>query len=1236
LNFEHPVFLIGLVPLAPALVLAARPRWRGVARTAAICALVAALARPGTTRTVETRGAVAGARDASASVRPGELDAAPPGEPFLDPVAAVARAAALAGDGGAVILATDARWDPATAAAVEAEAARAPVPVFAWLPPPGLPDAAAESVFLAAAARAGERAEIGAVVRGLEGSRGEALLLVDDVPAGRAPWAGPMTRLRFPVTLEAGFRRFTLRLEPRTDGDARNNVALGGAEVAGAPYVLVVEGAAGAGGEVARALEAQGIRVTVRRAGEAPAWDDAAAVVLARVDASRLPGAAVLAAAVERGGGLLAIVGPEDAGSWAGSPLARLLPLTLRPPDPGVDAPPEDPPPATGDPAPAEEAPRVLLVMVVDRSGSMHGEKLSAAKEAAIASAAALDPEDLVALVAFDAEPHWIVEPSPAGGREAIRERVSRLAAEGETDVHRALESVEKKISPLRVPVRHVIVLSDGITPAADFRDLVERMARVGITVSSVGLGNDFDGTLMANIASWGGGRFYFTERPGEVPRIFTTEARRAAAGAPPRPTRAPPKPVPPPPVPKALEVLPVLAGAPDPATDGFETWPEVRGACGAEPAESSRVLLHAGARPLLASRRAGLGRVAAFAAPLDGERARTWASWDPFPRFAAQLLRALMRTEEPGPSVEIGEEGDRGRAGRARDPRRRPARSRRVRRRIPHRSRRRALLARLPAARRSHRKRAHQRRRLLELAPRTRPERRRHARPSCSHPRSSRRAPPCPPHRANRPSRVVPRGRRRRRPPRSLAPPRRAVENHPMIEFDFTNATRARIGPHGLSDADWAAALADGRPAFDAVEQDAAAGRLGFRRLPFADPKPVADYARAQAPLFDNLAVLGIGGSALGTTALSSALLHPWWNYADSQARRAPRLFVLDNVDPEEIAGHLEVCLPERTLYNVISKSGETAETTAQLCIFADALRRRLGERWRDHVVVTTDPEKGFLRRLAQRESLASFPVPADTGGRFSALTAVSLLPMALCGVDPSRLLAGARAAEERGREAAFQAACLYTAFYRRGRSIAVMMPYSRALRDVADWFRQLWAESLGKRKSLDGRDVYEGQTPVKALGATDQHSQAQLYNEGPNDKLVAFLEVAGFRRECPVPPAFEGDTANFLAGRDIGELLNAEKKGTERALTAAGRPNVTFRLQGVTPETAGALLHFFELMTAYAGRLWNVNAFDQPGVEAGKHATFALMGRKGYEKLAEEIRAGEPADGQRKTVSF
>jgi glucose-6-phosphate isomerase len=192
----------------------------------------------------------------------------------------------------------------------------------------------------------------------------------------------------------------------------------------------------------------------------------------------------------------------------------------------------------------------------------------------------------------------------------------------------------------------------------------------------------------------------------------------------------------------------------------------------------------------------------------------------------------------------------------------------------------------------------------------------------------------------------------------------------------------------------------------------------------------------------------------------------------------------------------------------------------------------------------------------------------------------------------------------------------------------MAVLMPYARALREIADWFIQLWAESLGKKMSLNGKVVHTGQTPIRALGATDQHSVAQLFMEGPNNKVIAFIEVERFRADVEIPPLFpDDDTTGFLGGQSLGKLITAEKRGTEVALTGAGRPNYTLRLSTISPETIGELLYFLEVQTAFAGLLYNINPFDQPGVEAGKKAAFALMGRKGYEKDREqtERRFGE-----------
>ena len=193
-----------------------------------------------------------------------------------------------------------------------------------------------------------------------------------------------------------------------------------------------------------------------------------------------------------------------------------------------------------------------------------------------------------------------------------------------------------------------------------------------------------------------------------------------------------------------------------------------------------------------------------------------------------------------------------------------------------------------------------------------------------------------------------------------------------------------------------------------------------------------------------------------------------------------------------------------------------------------------------------------------------------------------------------------------------------------KKGMNISVMMPYADSLKYISDWFAQLWAESLGKKYNNEGKEVFAGQTPVKALGVTDQHSQVQLYTEGPFDKITTFLMVDKFRDEMEIPKAFEYvDDIAFLSGKTFSQLLSAECKATQYALTVADRPNIEIALSIVDEFTIGALLHFFEMAVSYAGEMMDINTFDQPGVEQGKLATFALMGKKGFEEQKQKMSA-------------
>jgi len=409
-------------------------------------------------------------------------------------------------------------------------------------------------------------------------------------------------------------------------------------------------------------------------------------------------------------------------------------------------------------------------------------------------------------------------------------------------------------------------------------------------------------------------------------------------------------------------------------------------------------------------------------------------------------------------------------------------------------------------------------------------------------------------------------------------------------------------------------------------VQARRAAGEYGFYGLARQEQtvRQITAFAEGLGQAYDHVLVLGIGGSALGTRALLSALRPPAWNELDDEGREFfPRLTLLDNVDPTSVAAALRRIDPRRVLVNVISKSGGTAETLAQYLVVRKWLDDALGGAASRHLVFTTDPVKGALRELATREGIATLEVPPEVGGRFSVLSPVGLLPAALVGIDIAGLVEGAaRAVERAGADdllqnpAALFAALHWSADIQAGARLHVLMPYSDRLRDLAEWFRQLWAESLGKRVDREGKVVHTGPTPVASVGATDQHSQVQLFMEGPFDKLITFVTVTDPGEDLLIP-ASDGmpEEVACLGGRTLGGLLQAEYEATSAALARMGRMNGTIELTDLSPQSVGELLMFFQLATGYAGCWYGVNPFDQPGVELGKRLTFGALGRVGYE---------------------
>jgi len=462
------------------------------------------------------------------------------------------------------------------------------------------------------------------------------------------------------------------------------------------------------------------------------------------------------------------------------------------------------------------------------------------------------------------------------------------------------------------------------------------------------------------------------------------------------------------------------------------------------------------------------------------------------------------------------------------------------------------------------------------------------------------------------------------------------------QIQFYYKNVLADVIGPeHGITAQQLDELARETSPLIPKIKDEILTGNSRYGLLP-GDPqiaKSVKALVKHFKPKCENLVVLGIGGSALGNIALQNAL-NPFTYNLDNNKRKGPRLFVFDNVDPAQFGSFLDFLTPRlgKTVFNVISKSGNTAETNAQFMIVHKMLETRFGkEKLKDRVIATTDLEKGTLRKIATYAGLHTLVVPDGVGGRFSVLSAVGLFSAAMTGINIDQLLAGAKDMHQRvtnpdffKNPAAINAA-IQIHYYNRNKRISVMMPYSSALYSFADWYRQLWAESLGKKYFLDGGEAYVGPTPIKALGATDQHSQVQLYREGPNDKIFTLLEIQDFGRKVRIPaPPKSARELNYLAKKDMGDLLNAEKKATEYALCASNRPCLTVLFPKIDAYTVGQFIFLFEATTSFAGALLGIDTYNQDAVELGKHATFALMGKSGqyqpgltYEQFAEQIRA-------------
>ena len=453
-------------------------------------------------------------------------------------------------------------------------------------------------------------------------------------------------------------------------------------------------------------------------------------------------------------------------------------------------------------------------------------------------------------------------------------------------------------------------------------------------------------------------------------------------------------------------------------------------------------------------------------------------------------------------------------------------------------------------------------------------------------------------------------------------------------MKIDFNNMLESSIGQYGMGLAEIEAEFSKIKDVHRAMCEKKS--QMAWRNLHRNQGEIAADIVQTAKKInegFENFVVFGIGGSALGSKALFAALKHTHYNALSREKRGGARFYVEDNVDPDRMNALFDVIDVSKTMFHVITKSGNTVETMSQFMVVLKLLKEKLGDSFKNNIIVTTDKENGIMKKICNQQGFKTYIVPDGVGGRFSVLSPVGLLSAAVLNIDIGELFAGAEEMDTRcceediKKNPAYMYALLYTLAMKKGVNISVMMPYADGLLSMAEWYAQLWAESLGKNVNNEGKTVHTGQTPVRALGVTDQHSQIQLYTEGPFDKIITFIEVKEFNTSFTIPsPPIDVLDADYLKGQTFNKLIASELLATEYAVCKSGKMNMKIIMDRKDARSVGMLFFFLEMATAAAGEFLQIDAFDQPGVEEGKIATFALMGREGYEKKAAELAlAGE-----------
>jgi glucose-6-phosphate isomerase len=443
-------------------------------------------------------------------------------------------------------------------------------------------------------------------------------------------------------------------------------------------------------------------------------------------------------------------------------------------------------------------------------------------------------------------------------------------------------------------------------------------------------------------------------------------------------------------------------------------------------------------------------------------------------------------------------------------------------------------------------------------------------------------------------------------------------------LSFDYSNVVDKYVSKEELENIQSQVTLAD-----KDLREGTGPGNdfLGWIDLPEDYDKEEYDRIKQTAEkIQDNsevLIVIGIGGSYLGARAAIDFLSHSFVDQLDDETRKAPKIYYAgNNISSTYLADLVEVVKDKDFSINVISKSGTTTEPAIAFRIFKELLTDKYGEdQLKDRIFITTDAEKGALKSLADTENYETFVIPDDIGGRFTVLTAVGLLPIAVAGGDVDELMRGAQDARKAYSNSdlteneAYQYAAIRNILYRKGKTIEMLVNYEPRLRFFNEWWRQLFGESEGK----DQRGIY----PTSGNFSTDLHSVGQYVQDGRRDLMETVVNIQKPARSINIPEQDDDlDGLGYLEGKDVDFVNDNAFQGTLLAHVDGGVPTFVLNAPDTSAYTLGHLFYFFEIAVGISGYLNAVNPFDQPGVEAYKENMFALLGKPGFEELSKELQ--------------